>query len=80
MSNPVVYFIRENLNSYVLIAIIILFIYFGYLRKKYQKESFESYFRERDNTLSNPYRRAKDTEDKVSKSIKKNLLKNIKVN
>ena len=74
MSNPVIFFIREHLNGYVILGIIILFIYFSFLRRKYQKEAFQSYMSNNQMGLSS-HRNIDNTGDKISKSNRKAFIK-----
>ena len=73
MSNPVIFFIREHLNGYVILGIIILFIYFCFLRRKYQKESYQSYVNNNQMGLST-HRNINNTGDKISKADRKAFM------
>lgn len=73
MSNPVIFFIREHLNGYVILFIFILFIYFGFLRRKFQKEAFKAYVGKNELGLSK-LRDKNKIGDKVSKKDKKKFV------
>jgi hypothetical protein len=74
MSNPVIFFIREHLNGYVILVIIYLFIYFAYLRRKYQKESFQAYVEDQNNISLSKYRDYNKLGEKVDKMTRKDFI------
>lgn len=74
MSNPVIFFIREHLNGYVILVIIFLFIYFAYLRRKYQKESFQTYVEDQNNISLSKYRDYNKLGEKVDKMTRKDFI------
>jgi hypothetical protein len=74
MSNPVIFFIREHLNGYVILVIIFLFIYFAYLRRKYQKESFQAYVEDQNKMGLSKYRAHSKLGEKVDKMTRKDFI------
>ena len=74
MSNPVIFFIREHLNGYVILVIIFLFIYFAYLRRKYQKESFQAYVEEQNMMGLSKYRDYRKLGENIDKNTRKDFI------